>query len=127
MPVARPWPLAVMPETRPLYSLACFWMTPMWPISRPSSARCAVGVPVPERLLAIAPRLVGRVDLFEVRHAHDADVAAEGQRLHAVLGLAPANRPEPRAEPHEELGDLHAAPLGRDEVAQLVQHDHGED
>ena len=77
------------------------------------------GGAVPERA-----GLVGRVDLLEVGHPDDADVAAGGDRLHAVLGLAPPERPEARPEADEELGDLHARALGGDVVAGLVEHDH---
>ena len=76
-----------------------------------------------QRLRAVRARLVLGRDLFEVGHADDAAVAAERDRLDAVLGLAPRERPEARAEADEELGDLHARALGRDEVAELVQHD----
>ena len=47
-----------------------------------------------ERRLAVAARLVGGVDLLEHRHADDPDVAARRDRLHAVLGLAPPDRPQ---------------------------------
>ena len=64
--------------------------------------------PLAGRGLAVGAGLVGGVDLFDVAHADDAHVAAGGDRLHAVLGLAPRERPQPRSEPEEELGDLHA-------------------
>ena len=61
--------------------------------------------------LPVGARLVGGVDLFEAAHPDDAHVAAERERLHAVLGLAALERPQPRSEPEEELGDLHARAL----------------
>jgi len=80
-----------------------------------------------ERLGAIGAVLVGGINGFEVVHPQDADVTAERQRLDAVLGLALAHRPEPRAEPQEVLGDLHPRRLGDEEVTELVQHDHEDD
>ena len=85
------------------------------------------GEPLRERLVAIGTRLVARVDLLEVVHPDDAAVAAEGERLHPVLGLAPPHGPQPGTESDEELGHLHTGPLGRCEVAGLVQHDHQQD
>ena len=85
------------------------------------------GEALPGRALAERAGLVGRVDLFHVGHADDAHVAAGGDRLHAVLGLAPGERPEARPEPEEELGDLHARALGRPVVAELVEHHHEDD
>ena len=79
------------------------------------------------RALAVGAGLVGGIDLLEVGHADDAHVAAGGDRLHAVLGLAAAERPEARPEADEELGDLHARALGRPVVAELVEHDHEDD
>ena len=54
----------------------------------------------------------------------DLHVAARRDRLDPVLGLAPPERPQPRAEAHEVLGHLHLRPLGRGEVTQLVEHHH---
>jgi hypothetical protein len=82
---------------------------------------------VPVRLGPVGPLLVGGVDLLHVAHADDADVAARRDGLDAVLGLAPAERPQPRPEAQEELGDLHARPFGHDEMAELVEHDHPDD
>src|SRR5207245_5789960 len=50
-----------------------------------------------------------------------------GKRLHAVLGLAPAHRPQPRTEPDEELLDLDPEFLRRDEMAEFVQADRHQD
>src|SRR5439155_19013718 len=58
--------------------------------------------PVAVATLAIRARLVLRVDLLEVAHPDDAHVAAEWERLHAVLGLAASERPQSRPEPEEE-------------------------
>ncbi len=60
-------------------------------------------------LLPIRAGLVLGGHLVEVVHPDDADVCARGDRLQPVLGLAPAERPDARAEPEEELGDLHPA------------------
>ena len=76
-----------------------------------------------DRGLAVGAGLVFGIDLFEVGHADDAHVAAGGDGLDAVLGLAPPERPDPRSESEEELGDLHPRLLGGDVVAPLVQHD----
>ncbi len=84
--------------------------------------------PLAERLVAVRPGLVLFGHLFHGREPDDADVAAGGDRLDAVLGLALADRPQPGPEAHEELGGLHARPLGRGEVPQLVEHhDHDQD
>src|SRR5262249_48308495 len=81
----------------------------------------------PRLLVPVRARLVGRVDLLEIGHPDDAAVAAERNGLDAVFRLAAAHRPQARTESDEELGDLHARPLGRDELAQLVRHDHHEE
>ena len=64
------------------------------------------------------------MELLGAGHADDPAVATCGDCLDPVLGLAPSNRPQPRTEADEELGDFHAAALGGDEVAELVQDDH---
>ena len=56
-------------------------------------------------------------------HADHRDVAAERNRLHAVLGLALALRPDRRAEPDHVLGDLDPEELRGHEVPDLVQAD----
>ena len=76
------------------------------------------------RLLPEGSGLVGGIDLFEVVHPDDLDVGAGGYQLEAVEGLASAKRPQRGAEAQEEFGGLHAGPLGRDEVAELVEEDH---
>ena len=73
-----------------------------------------------------------RVVLGRRQHPDELDVAAERDRLDAVLGLAPAGGPDRAAESDEVLRHLHAELLGRDHVADLVQtdrdgHAHGED
>ena len=87
-----------------------------------------------ERLGPVGAGLVLGSDLLEVAHADDLHVGAGRDELDAVLGLAPLERPDAGPEPEEELGDLHARPLGREVVAELVQedaegqrHDDGED
>ena len=57
------------------------------------------------------------LDLAGREHAGHRDVAAERDRLDAVLGLAELARPERRAEADHVLADLDAEQLGRDEVA----------
>src|SRR4030095_14746660 len=49
--------------------------------------------------------------------------ARKGPRLCAVLGLAPAERPDGRAEAEEEALDLHPEELRRREVPAFVQAD----
>ncbi len=78
-------------------------------------------------LSTIGTGLVGRIDLLAVVHADDPDVAAERQRLHAVLRLAATERPDSRPEAEEELADLHARAPGGDVVTGLVEHDHRDD
>ena len=56
-------------------------------------------------------------------HADHADVAAERDGLDAVLGLAALPGPDRRAEADHVLGHADAEPLGRDQVADLVQGD----
>ena len=56
-------------------------------------------------------------------HARHRDVAAERQRLEAVLGLADPARPQRRAEADHVLPDPHAEALGGEEVTELVQRD----
>ena len=67
---------------------------------------------------------VGFVDVFHRRHANDADVAAEGNPLDPEFGVADLFRPQTRSETREEFRGPHARPLGRREVAELVEHDH---
>ena len=77
------------------------------------------------RLLPVGAVLVLRRHVgLEVAHPEDAHVGAERDALDAVLGLAPLERPDLGPEEEEELGDLHARPLGREVVAELVQEDH---
>ena len=77
--------------------------------------------------LPVGAGLVFGIDLFEAAHADDPHVAAERERLHAVLGLSALERPQARPEPEEELGDLHARALRGDVVAGLVEHHHEHD
>ena len=81
------------------------------------------GQPAPRRLVAIGARLVGRVHLLDVGHTDYPAVPSQRQRLDAVGRLTPAHGPQPGPEPDEELAHLHARPLGRYEVPQLVQDD----
>src|SRR6202034_154926 len=83
--------------------------------------------PLVERLIAVGPRLVLPRHLLGGGEPDDAHVAAGGNGLHAVFGLTPAYRPQARPEADEVLRHLHAGPLGRDEVAELVQHHDGEE
>ena len=53
--------------------------------------------------------------------------APSGSGLHAVLGLAAPEAPEPRPEAEEELGGLHARSAGGDVVAELVEEDRDQD
>ena len=82
--------------------------------------------PLVEGLLAVGPGLVLLRDLLGGGEPDDPHVPAGGDGLDAVFGLAPPDRPQPGAEADEVLRDLHAGPLGRDEVPELVQHDDGE-
>ena len=70
---------------------------------------------------ALALALLGRRD-----HADDADVAAERDRLEAVLGLAAAPGEDRRPEADHELRHPHAEPAGPEEVAGLVEADREE-
>ena len=79
--------------------------------------------PRPVALLAVGAGLVLGRHLLEVVHADDAHVGAGGDGLHAVLRLAPPERPDAGPEAQEELGDLHAGSPGHEEVAQLVEED----
>jgi membrane-associated protease RseP (regulator of RpoE activity) len=60
-------------------------------------------------------------------HPDDLDVAAERDRLHAVLGLAEPLAPHRGAEADEVLRDLPAEGLGRDHVPELVEPDRDQD
>ena len=82
--------------------------------------------PLPARLLAERPRLVGRVHVLQVGHPDDLDETTGRDGLDAVLGLALLARPDGPPEADEELGGLHAEQLGRREVARLMQHDRRE-
>ena len=81
-----------------------------------------LGVALP----AEAARLVLGGHRVEVVHPGDAHVGTRPDRLDAVFGLAAAERPQPRAEPDEELGDLHPGPAGGEVVAELVQEQDGD-
>src|SRR5215218_97929 len=83
--------------------------------------------PVAEGAVPERSGLLVRVDVFEVAHADDADVAAGGDGLHAILRLAPSERPHPRPEAEEVLRHLHARALGREVVTGLVEHDQRHD
>src|SRR5690606_30500544 len=65
--------------------------------------------------------LAGVVAGFGREHADHPDVAAEGDRLDAVFGLAAPPRPDRPSEPDHVLGDLDPEQLGGDEVPDLVQ------
>ena len=52
------------------------------------------------------------------------DVAAERDRVDAVVGLAAAEADQPLAEADGELLHPHAQPLGHGIVAKLVDQDH---
>jgi hypothetical protein len=80
--------------------------------------------PLPERLLAVGARFVGGIDRLDVVHPDDLHVGAGRDGLDAVFGLATVGGPDAGTEAQEELGGLHAGPLGHDEVAELVQGDH---
>ena len=80
--------------------------------------------PPPVGLLAVGAGLVLGVHLLEVAHPDDLHVGPGGDGLEAVLRLALPERPQAGAEAEEVLGDLHACPLGGQEVTELVQHDH---
>ncbi len=77
--------------------------------------------------LAVRPCLVGRLDVVHPVHADDAHERAERNRPDAVLGLAATEAPQARTEEQEELGGLHAGPLGGGEVAEFVQEDRDDD
>src|SRR5690606_30771499 len=77
---------------------------------------------LPERLLPVGAADVLGGHLLEGVHPDDADVPAGGDRLDAVFGLPPLDRPQLRPEPEEELGGFHAGGFGSEEVAGLVCH-----
>ena len=76
------------------------------------------------RLEPVRAVLQGRVHLLQVGHAGYPHVGTGGNGLDAVLGLTPSDRPQPRAEAHEELRDLHSRQPGHHEVAELVEGQH---
>ncbi len=78
----------------------------------------------PRRLVAVGPGFVGRVHLFDVGHADDPAITAEGQGFYAISGLTLGDGPHAWPETNEKLGHFHARPLGRHEVAELVEDDH---
>ncbi len=80
-----------------------------------------------ERLVAVGPRLVLGRHLLGGGESGDAHVAAGRDRLDAVFGLAAADGPQPWPEADEVLRHLHARPLRRGEVAQLVEHHDGDE
>ena len=69
------------------------------------------------------PHRAGLVARPRGEHADHPDVAAERHRLDAVLGLAAAAGPQGGPEADHVLGHPHPEPLGRHEVADLVQRD----
>ena len=137
-PVWRPASCAALPATMRSTVVLGPSLTRPWPaITTKNSTKAMIRLTVtPARMvarrlpgvrLAEGAGLVGGVDLFHVGHADDAHVAAGGDGLHAVLGLAPGERPEAGSEADEELGDLHARALGHPVVAELVEHHHEDD
>ena len=83
--------------------------------------------PLPRRLVVVrARRELGReLRTLVGRHPGDLHVAARGDRADPVLGLADLAPHQQRREEHREALDAHAQPLGRHEVAELVQqHEH---
>ena len=80
--------------------------------------------PLPDRLGPVGAMLVARRHVVLERvHPGDLHVAAGRDRLHAVLDLAAAERPEPRAEPEEVLEHTEAEPAASEVVTDLVDHD----
>jgi hypothetical protein len=85
--------------------------------------------PLRNRFRRVRPRVFGdffvghlaRVGVVLSEHLH---VPTEGNRRQRVFGLAPRNFPEHRAEADAEALDLDAAPLGDNEMSQLVNEDH---
>ncbi len=71
--------------------------------------------------------LVGELVGVGREHPDDLDVAAERDRLDAVLGLAALPAPDGGAEADEVLGDLPAELLRGDHVAELVEADRRQD
>ena len=79
--------------------------------------------PLPHRLVVVgAGRDVRRQLLLRV-HPGDLHEAAERDRADPVLGLADLLLHDERREEQAESLDAHAARLGGDEVAELVQDD----
>ena len=76
-------------------------------------------------LLTVRACFVGRiVQRFDVGHAEDLHVPAEGNCLDPVFGFTALERPHTRAEPNEELRGLHAGEAGGDKVPKFVQKNH---
>ena len=76
-----------------------------------------------DRLVGVSPG-IGRLALLLVGpFAEHLDEAAQGERRQDILRLAPPQAEERRPEADRELLDLHAVPLGQEEVAQLVDED----
>src|ERR1700730_1331407 len=80
--------------------------------------------PLPGGLGPEGPRPLRLGDRLVGVHPGDLHVAAGGDGLHPVLGLAPPEREDPGAEPEEVFLDLHPEDAGRGHVARLVDHDH---
>ena len=83
-----------------------------------------IAIRAPTDLLGYAR---GSLDLFCLvvgALAQHLDEPAQRDRRQDVFRLAPAEAEERRAEADRELLDLHAVPLGQQEVAQLVDEDH---
>ena len=83
----------------------------------------AVALVVVDRVVAVLVEVLGT----RRQHPDDLDVAAERDRLDAVLGLADLLAPHRRPEADEPLGDLPAEHLGGDHVTELVEPDRGQD
>jgi len=77
-----------------------------------------------KRLPSVGACFVGRVDLVRVHHPDDPHVRTGRNRFEPVLHLAAVKRPDSRAKPDEELGDLHAGATCHQEVTELVEEDH---
>ena len=82
-----------------------------------------IAIRAPTDLLRIGPGVGRLARLVLGPLAEHLDEPAQRDRRQDVFGLAAAEPEERRAEADRELLDLHAVPLGQEEVAQLVDED----